>query len=212
MTDESRLEAAAALRALNNAFVAHDADEELLDRITTIAREIVADLRSAPERDLSPLLRAHAGRMFRVGPTDESQQSSVNPMIDRAVGGQGNPISADLDFEYDEDEVLVRTVLDAAYEGAPGRAHGGMVAALFDEVMGFLLPLAGTAAYTGQLIVRYHKPVPIGRLLEFHARFGSRDGRKLHVTADCQTDDELVASAESLFITVDIARFGTSPG
>ncbi len=209
MTDESRLATAAALRALNNAFVAHDADAGLLDRIAESAREAVEALRTAERRDMGPIRAAEVGRMFRSDRSDEEHGGAANPLQDRAVGGPWNPISADLDFEYLDDQVVIRTVLGASYGGAPGRAHGGMVAALFDDVTGFVLPLAGTPAYTGRLTVRYHRPVPVGVQLEFRARVQGREGRKLHVVAECQSEGEIVATADALFIAVDVDRFGT---
>ncbi|HXX91229.1 MAG TPA: PaaI family thioesterase [Acidimicrobiales bacterium] len=212
MTSEPRRAAASALRALNNAFVAHEADPELLEHIAAFAQDAAARLRFAERRDLAPLLAANVGRLFRVDPADETQPSAVNFMTDRAVGGETNPTSAELEFEYADDEVVVRTTLGAAYEGAPGRAHGGMVAALFDDITGFLLPLAGTPAYTGELTIRYRRPVPIETPLEFRTRIDSRQGRKLHVTADCRAGDELVATAEALFIAVDVGQFGKSSG
>ena len=42
--------------------------------------------------------------------------------------------------------------LGAAFEGA-GAGAGGVVAALFDEAMGFVLSIACTPAYTGKLEV-----------------------------------------------------------
>lgn len=210
MTDDPRLAAAEALRALNHAFVEHVADEDLLDRIASFARQAVSELQAGERRDPAELLGAHVGRLFSVGAgADEALGASSNPMHDRAVGGRTNPMAADLNFEYGEDSVVVRTTLGQAYGGAPGRAHGGMVAALFDDVLGFVLPLAGTAAYTGQLTVRYHRPVPVGDPLEFTARIVGRDGRKLTVAADCHAGDQLVATAEALFITVATDRFGT---
>ena len=221
MTDERRLAAAAALRALNNDFVAHDAAPDLLDRIAASARQASVELRSSERRDLAPVVVSHAGRMFRVEAMeqpmsieeDDAPPGRVGFMSDRAVGGRTNPLAADLHFEYGDDEVVVRTVLGAAYEGAPGRAHGGMVAALFDDITGFLLPLAGTAAFTGEITVRYHRPVPIEVPLEFCSRIEGRQGRKIHVTAECRAGgEEIVASAEVVFITVDISRFGRSAG
>ena len=79
----------------------------------------------------------------------------------------------------DGDDAVVRSTLGDAFEGAPGRAHGGMVAALFDEAMGFVLSIACTPAFTGRLTVTYRAPVPIGVPLEFRARLTGRDGRKL---------------------------------
>lgn len=209
--DDERLAAAAALRHLGNAFVAHDADAGLLERITGVAEELTASLRKEARRDRAALLAGHVERLFGGERQEVTLHSRFDPMTDRAVGGQTNPISAELEIEHDDDEVVVRTVLGAAYEGAPGRAHGGMVAALFDDVTGFALPLAGTAAYTGELTVRYHRPVPIGTPLEFRTRIAGRQGRKLRITADCTAGDEAVASAEALFIAVDLSRFGTPP-
>lgn len=212
MTEQARVAAAAALRALNNAFVAHDADVDILARITAFADESVTQLRSAPQRDRVSLLEAHVGRMFRVDSRRRSQQGEGNPMTDRAVGGETNPISAEFDVQYVDNEVVARTVLGAAYEGAPGRAHGGMVAAVFDDITGCLLPLAGTPAYTGQLTVRYHRPVPVATALEFRTRIAGHEGRKLYVTAECKVGEEVVASADAVFITVETHRFGRSPG
>jgi acyl-coenzyme A thioesterase PaaI-like protein len=211
--DEPRLVAAAALRALNNAFVAHEADVELLDRITEFAQKASVNLRSAERLDLQSRLAGHVGRLFSVDSTEVAQRkrTTVNPMTNRAVGGTTNPMAVELDFEYAEGEVVVRTTLGAAYEGAPGRAHGGMVAAVFDDITGFVLPMAGTAGYTGRLTVHYRRPVPIGTMLEFRARIERREGRKLHVTANCHAGDELVATAEVLFITVETGQFGSRP-
>lgn len=212
MATESRLAAAAALRELNNAFVMHDADIELFDQIAATARGISTQLRRAERRDRAGSLAEHVGRLLAVDRDDLADETRFDPMTDRAVGGPANPISAELAFESAEDEVVVRTVLGAAYEGAPGRAHGGMVAALFDDITGFTLPMAGTMAYTGELTTRYLRPVPIGTPLEFRARIVGRDGRKLTVAAECRVGGEVVATAVALFIAVDIREFGKPVG
>ena len=45
--------------------------------------------------------------------------------------------------------------LRSAHEGAPNRSHGGIVAALFDDVFGFVLGVIHQAAFTGDLYIRY---------------------------------------------------------
>ncbi len=207
-TDDPRLEAAVALRSLNDAFVAHDTGEDLLRRISEFSRGAVDELRTGGRRDRAALLAAHVDGIFAGDGDDEDRPTPVNPMTDRAVGGTTNPISADFTSEIVDDEVVVRTTLGTAYEGAPGRAHGGMVAALFDDFTAFVLPLARTAAYTGEITVRYHRPVPIETPLEFRARIVSHEGRKLRVTGECLADDVVVASTEVLFITIDFQTFG----
>lgn len=206
-----RQDAAAALRALNDAFVARHADPAVLQRIQAFALDAAAELRKGERRDRAGMLAAHVGRIFGGERDRLPEPDSADPMVDRAVGGACNPISTELAFAYEDGEVVIRTTLGAAYEGAPGRAHGGMVAALFDDVTGFVLPLLGTPAYTGELTVRYHRPVPIETPLELRCRLDRREGRKVVVTADCHAGDDLVASAEALFITVETTRFG-QPG
>ena len=208
MTDDPRLDAAAALRRLNDAFVAHDADDELLTRLAGEARTATAELQAGERRARAALLDAHIGRVAAGGPIDEALRSTENPMTDRAVCGTTNPLSAECTFGYEGDEVVVHTVLGAAFEGAPRRSHGGMVAALFDDIAAGVLPLAGVAAYTGELTVRYLRPVPIEEPLEFRARIDGHEGRKLRASADCFAHGEVVATAHILYITVDTAQFG----
>ena len=210
-TDDPRLEAAIALRKLNDAFVAHDAEDDLLRGIAAFAHDAIEQLRNGSRRDRAALLTAHFDEVF--GAVDgvggvATLPTPANPMTDRAIGGTTNPISVEYEMEIVGEEAVVRTTLGTAYEGAPGRSHGGMVAALFDDFTAFVLPLAKTAAYTGELTVRYHRPVPIDAPLEFRSRIVSQEGRKLRVAGECTAEGQVVASTEVLFITIDFQTFG----
>jgi acyl-coenzyme A thioesterase PaaI-like protein len=208
----ARTDAAAALRALNNAFVAHDADDGVLEAIAAFARSTAAALEQGERRDRAGRLAKHVSRMFGMEPQaegdDDFPSEAGDVMADRAVAGPSNPTSTDFEMEMGETEAIARTTLGAAFEGAPGRAHGGMVAALFDDVTGFALRLAQTAAYTGTLSVRYIQPVPIETPLEFRARPGNLDGRKLHITAECLVGEDVVATCDAIYITIDPTLFG----
>ena len=105
---------------------------------------------------------------------------------------------------------LYRRVLGPAFEGAPNRAHGGVVAAVFDDLMGFVLTIHESPAYTAELTVRYRRPTPVGEEIEFRARLADRKGRRLHIEAEA-TDSEgtKIATAEGLFITIPREGFGT---
>ncbi len=56
--------------------------------------------------------------------------------------------------------------------GAPGLAHGGMVALLLDELLGITNVVNGMGAMTGTLTIRYRVPTPAGRELTLHGRAG----------------------------------------
>jgi len=71
------------------------------------------------------------------------------------------------------------------FEGPPGAAHGGIVAAYLDEVLGAaVIRATGRIAVTGELTVRYVAPVPtetpiigLGALVADHGRYVDVEGR-----------------------------------
>jgi len=61
-----------------------------------------------------------------------------------------------------DDGVVSPIVVPHVYEGPPGAAHGGIVAAYLDEVCGAAsLRGTGRLTVTGELSVRYLRPVPL---------------------------------------------------
>lgn len=79
-------------------------------------------------------------------------------------------------------------------EGGPGVAHGGWTAGALDELVGHVPLLSGQLAVTGQLTVRFVKPVPIGRPLVARAWCERREGTRWFVHAELV----LVASGAEL--------------
>lgn len=76
-------------------------------------------------------------------------------------------------------------VVPLEYAGPPGAAHGGIVAAYLDEVLGAAAARGlGRATVTGELTVRYVEPTPldtpllgVGRLVADHGRYADVEGR-----------------------------------
>ena len=100
----------------------------------------------------------------------------------------------------------MEAVIGKAFEGAPGRSHGGIIATLIDETMGFVLGLHGLFALTARLVVTYRAAAPVGQSVVARAWLEHRDGRKLTIGATVTAGDVRVADAEALFITVDVAN------
>jgi acyl-coenzyme A thioesterase PaaI-like protein len=204
-TDEVREQAASALRDLNHAFAAHDPDDDDLSALADAVRDLVAKIETQPRRDRLALMQsAVSAQGFPVG-------SKGSGFSDRAVGGTTNPTGVDLTVAYEGDEVVTEVILRRAFEGAPGRAHGGMVAAAFDDVTGFVIGLIGEPAFTGELTVRYLAPVPIERPLEMRARLDGRERRKLFISGEVRDGDNVVATCKAIYITVDPSRFAGYP-
>ena len=198
--EDSRSEAAAALRDLNHSFVAHDADENANATVAGSARELTQLLDAAPTRDRLALMRAR----------DDGAMGGAG-FEDRAVAGRANPTSVDLDVRYEGDEVVADVTFRRAFEGAPGRAHGGIVAAAFDDVTGFIIAMVQQPAFTGELTVRYVAPVPVDTPLEMRARLDGRERRKLFISGEARDGDHVVATCRAIYVAVDPSMFAGAP-
>jgi acyl-coenzyme A thioesterase PaaI-like protein len=210
MDPQDRLDAAAALRDLNHAFAAADADDDALHAITETARAFAADLDLAPRRDRLELIRAARERAQGATMFEIAQPGSG--FEDRAVGGIGNPTSFDFDITHEDDDIVAAFVLRKGFEGAPGRAHGGMVAAAFDDVTGFVIGKVGEPAFTGELTVRFVAPVPVEEPLTIRTRLEGRERRKLFISGEmAKVDGDLVATCHATYITVDPSKFAGAP-
>jgi acyl-coenzyme A thioesterase PaaI-like protein len=201
----ARLEAAAALRQLGNALIDREVDDDLLRRITAATLELLPQIESGPARVHSLVSLGPDG--FTSRRVNDASGLPDDAFPDCFVSGLANPMGMAAQLELEHDEAHLTVTLGNAFEGAPGRAHGGAVAALIDEVMGFALSVSGTMAFTGRLTLTYRAPTPVGVPLEGHARVAHRQGRKLTITAELHCGDTLLAEAEGLFIAVDAAHF-----
>src|SRR5947209_386408 len=200
----ARVRAATALRRLGHAIVGHDVPASTFDSITDSVESWLPSIESTPGRSRSvETMKEH---MFERPP----EGAPIGTFPDCVVSGDANPMGLDVQFFREGDEAVSRTVLGPAFEGAPNRAHGGVVAAVFDDLMGFILTIHESPAYTAELTVRYKRPTPVGEEIEFRARLVDRKGRRLHIEAEA-TDSEgtKIATAEGLFITIPREGFGT---
>jgi acyl-coenzyme A thioesterase PaaI-like protein len=203
-TESLRSTAAAHLRDLAHAFAAHDADDDVLRHIADTATELKDQVDRAPGRDrLALMRRGIAESLMGLG------------FEDRAVGGASNPTSVDLSVQQlvpgEASEIVTEVVLRRAFEGAPGRAHGGIVAAAFDDVTGFVIAQIQEPAFTGELTVRYLAPVPVDQPLEVRARLDGRERRKLFISGEARADGEVIATCRAIYITVDPGVFAQAP-
>lgn len=101
-----------------------------------------------------------------------------------------------------EDGVASPVLISRAYVGPPGVAHGGIVATYFDEILaGAVVRATGRIAVTGELTVRYVRPVPVESPLVGHGRLVTDHGRYVDVEATLESlaTGELLANARGRF-------------
>jgi acyl-coenzyme A thioesterase PaaI-like protein len=203
VVSDPRTSVARVLRQLGHAIVAHHVDEDVLERIGGFLGGVVAEVEAGRirGRDITHVRRT----MFAGTPADGR---AMQHFPDCIVSGKANPMGIAIQVVRDGDEAVATVALGAAFEGAPGRAHGGIVAAIFDDVMGYVLSIHQTPAYTARLTIVYRAPVPLKANLEFRSRLVARDGRKLRLTAEAWHAGTVIADAEALFIGISPERFG----
>ena len=113
-----------------------------------------------------------------------------------------------LQVRRDGDEVVSEHVFERRHSGAPGIAHGGAVATVVDDVLGFLLYLEHIPGVTRMLEVEYVKPVLVGVPYTVRGRVDERDGRKVWVSCSGRDADGVEAfRAKGLFLEVRLEHF-----
>lgn len=199
---DARARAGRAVRDIGHELVAHEVSAELLDRITATLDGLSAELADHPDRNRAITRR---GGDWGPSPDDGAIMFSFD---ERPISGRASPWGLDLTIRREGHEAVATCTLRAAHEGAPGRSHGGVVSALFDDVYGFVLTILAQPAFTGEFAVRYLDGVPIGRLLECRVRCTEQLGRKILVSGELTDDGHVLATSTGTFIAVDPTKFG----
>jgi acyl-coenzyme A thioesterase PaaI-like protein len=189
----ARIDAAAAVRRLIHAIVGHHGTDSELAEVAEAANGLAKQLEQRERR-----VRSNDMMLRYDKPVPEGGLLTCWP--DCMVAGSAHPNGTGLMGHREGDEVVASVTLGPAHEGPPGRAHGGMIASLFDEVFGFALWMEAVPAYTAWLKINYRKPVPLAEPLELRATVSERDGRKIFLAGTAGCGGEVLAEAEALFV------------
>ncbi|MER7490388.1 PaaI family thioesterase [Streptomyces sp. NPDC126497] len=106
--------------------------------------------------------------------------------------------------------ITAEFTVQPAHQGAPGLAHGGVLATALDETLGSLNWLLRTIAVTGRLETDFVRPVPVGTVLHLQAEVTAVAGRKIYCTATGRLDGPggpVAVRADALFIEVKVDHF-----
>jgi acyl-coenzyme A thioesterase PaaI-like protein len=193
----------------------HDARFELADQIRRITSAMVGlpladediDAATAQLHEVADRLEAVSGpgRRPRAQPDAAGHPQEFFPTS--PVIGFANPVAPPVVVEAVDGELRGTAFFDYQYEGPPTCVHGGVIAMVFDEMLGAANIMAGTPAMTGTLTIKYRKPTPLRTPLRLEARYQRRDGRKVYTYGAMFHGDVLTAEAEGIFIEVVPMRF-----
>jgi acyl-coenzyme A thioesterase PaaI-like protein len=201
-------------------------DFEALQSAVASVRQLVAHLRKtqAPPELLQGVERDVAALNDRLRPYDYegpySQRRLVMGEFDGHVRdtdvpaeffpyspviGPLNAIAAPIAFDFDGEEVRAEHVFDAPYNGPPTAVHGGVIALVFDELLGSLGALRDIGGFTGTLSIRYSSLTPVGQPIRMRSWIDRHEGRKAFIAGTMHHGDRLCAEAEGIFIRPKIS-------
>ena len=108
--------------------------------------------------------------------------------------GPKNGLGLHLECRASREECVTEYVVRPEHQGFGEVAHGGVLAAVLDEAMAWLLWYRGYPALTVQLDVRYKRLVRVGEKLTVTASFVKDAGRLLECHAEARAEDGQVAA------------------
>lgn len=133
------------------------------------------------------------------------------------ICGLENPIGLHLHI-YETEPGVVETTYFAPdhFQGYPGVLHGGIVAAIVDEIAGRSLmgsdPMNPRFMFTAKMEVKYRKNVPIGRELKIIGKASKSRAKSAEAWAGIYDGEsnELLAEGNVLLIDVPEGQFDGS--
>jgi acyl-coenzyme A thioesterase PaaI-like protein len=119
--------------------------------------------------------------------------------------GDDNPIGLHLRFTADGDSVKASFIPGADHQGFGGIVHGGIISSVLDEAMAWATAHAGFWAMTGDMRVRFRRPLNIGEPTIVTARVSGTRGRLVTTTGELvlESDRSPIATATATFVKAD---------
>lgn len=120
--------------------------------------------------------------------------------------GEFNPLAPDIEMSVQGNRLVAHVEYSNAFESGPDTVQGGMVAAVWDQLLAYAVMIEGGTGPTLWLKVDFVKPTPITERLRFECQVVDRDRKKVRVEGRCYLGDEEVSRAEALCLhAYDIA-------
>lgn len=119
------------------------------------------------------------------------------------ICGDENECGVRTRFYVEDEAVRTRVVLSRHLNGYKNVAHGGVLAALLDESMGWAATVFGRKHpmyVTGELTVKYMAPVSVGEEIEIVSRLENDAGRVAYSTGEIFCEGTIRVRARGKFL------------
>ena len=172
------------------------ASPEMLERVATEVNTLADEL--APYEHAGPY--AQRRLVIKMEGMDRDTDVPGEYFPYSPVAGPCNPIAPPVDFRLEGKELVAEHVFDAQYNGPPTAVHGGIIALVFDELLGCTGVMNDTGGFTGTLSIRYSALTPIGQPIRMRGWVDRTEGRKIFIRGTMHDGDTLCSEAEGVFI------------
>jgi len=155
---------------------------------------------------LEPVTRARAIESFRFE-FDRDDPNNVIPF--NPASGRFNPLAPRLAMSLEGRKLVAMCEFSNCHESAPDTVQGGMVAAVFDQLLSYAIMVEGFVGPTMWIRVDYLKRTPINEPLRFEAETVAVDGKEWSVRGTCHRGDVKISEAEGVILgAYEIRRTG----
>ena len=122
--------------------------------------------------------------------------------------GRLNDSGLHLDFDVSRGRAETTCVPERRHQGYDGTVHGGIVAALLDETMGWAIFHEGVWGVTARLNVAFRQPVPVGEELRIVGEVVRERSRSIetHGAVSRGSDGTVLAEADAVFLLMPDER------
>jgi uncharacterized protein (TIGR00369 family) len=122
--------------------------------------------------------------------------------------GRLNENGLHLDFDVSRGRAMTTFVPERRHQGYDGTVHGGIVAALLDETMGWAIFHEGVWGVTARLNVAFRQPVAVGDELRIVGEVVRERSRSIetHGTVSRASDGAALAEADATFLLMPEER------
>lgn len=205
-SEQARL--ASALHAAADLLIEHKNTPEVLEEAAGLADQINELLKQGEPHSLEERGMLFASDMIALfGGVVPDEGGEFEAFRNSPYSGSQNALRPkSVVYRRVGDEVHADVLLGTALEGAPGRAHGGATAAVFDDAMGSVQRVVDKYGYTRTLEVTYRAPLPTDELVQFRCRLVSSTDRTFTMEGEAVHNDTTVATAVAVFTAMTLDR------
>jgi hypothetical protein len=114
--------------------------------------------------------------------------------------GRYNPVAPKLEMDVEGEKLVIRCEFPNCYESAPETVQGGVVSAVYDQLLAYTCMVGGFTGPTLWIKVSYLEPTPINVPLRFEAVVDEIHGKKFSVKGVCFQGDERITEAEGMIL------------